>query len=114
MSSASRYLDSLPSACLAPGLFRIRSHGRSHFSNAQAGEQRGLELVHTIVSSADDWDRYEGLQWLATAEYARAHPDDPDLAEVIERVNKERAAYLRWGRDTLNWAIYVFRSRPEA
>lgn len=83
----------------------------SHASNAEAGTLRGMELVHTIVSSKDDWDRYEGLQWFATSEYARAHPDDPDLAEVIDRVDKARAAHLRWGRDTLGWAIYVFRSR---
>ena len=34
------------------------------------------------------------------------------LAELVERVNKARAAYLRWGRDTLGWAIYLFRLRP--
>ena len=86
----------------------------SHSSNAEAGERRGAELVHTIVSSKDDWDRYEGLQWFATAEYAHTHPDDPDLAEVVERVSKAKAAYLRWGRDTLGWAIYMFRSRSAA
>jgi SAM-dependent methyltransferase len=86
----------------------------SHSSNAEAGERRGLDLVHTIVSSRDDWDRYEGLQWYATDEYARDHPNDPDLAEVVERVGKGRAAYLRWGRDTLGWAIYMFRSRSAA
>ena len=86
----------------------------SHAANAEAGEPRGAELVHTIVSSKDDWDRYEGLQWFATAEYARAHPDDPDLAELSERVSKARSAYLRWGRDTLGWAIYMFRSRLAA
>ena len=83
----------------------------SHSSNAESGEHRGLDLVHTIVSSRDDWDRYEGLQWYATYEYARDHSDDPDLAEVVERVSTARAAYLRWGRDTLGWAIYVFKSR---
>jgi SAM-dependent methyltransferase len=83
----------------------------SHSSNAEAGERLGLDLVHTIVSSQDDWDRYEGLQWYATDGYARTHPDDPDLAEVVERVEKARAAYLGWGRDTVGWAIYVFRSR---
>jgi cyclopropane fatty-acyl-phospholipid synthase-like methyltransferase len=83
----------------------------SHFSNAEAGERRGLDLLHAIVSSKDDWDRYEGLQWYATAEYARTHPDDPDLAAVVERVKKAKAAYLRWGRDTLGWAIYMFRRR---
>ncbi len=83
----------------------------SHFSNAEAGERRGLDLVHAIVSSNDDWDMYEGLQWYSTAEYARTHPDDPDLATVVERVEKAKATYLRWGRDTLGWAIYMFRRR---
>ncbi len=83
----------------------------THAGNAEAGEQRGLDLVHTFVSSNDDWDRYEGLQWYAAAEYARAHPDDPDVPELVSRVAKERRAYLRWGRDTLGWAIYVFRRR---
>ena len=88
-----------------------REHFGSHLSNAEAGEQRGLELVHAIVSSKDDWDTYEGLQWYSTAEYARTHPGDPDLPEVVERVAKERAMYLRWGRDTVGWAIYLFRRR---
>jgi SAM-dependent methyltransferase len=84
----------------------------SHAENVEAGEQRGLDLVHTLVSSDDDWDRYEGLQWYGTAEYARAHPDDPDLSELLERVAKGKSAYLKWGRGTLGWAIYVFRRRP--
>jgi SAM-dependent methyltransferase len=84
----------------------------THFGNAEAGELRGLELVHTFVSSKDDWDNYEGLQWYAAAEYARCHPDDPDLPELLERVAKGKAVYLRWGRDTVGWAIYVFRHRP--
>ncbi|MFO7587461.1 MAG: class I SAM-dependent methyltransferase [Gemmatimonadota bacterium] len=83
----------------------------SHAENVEAGERRGLELVHTLVSSQDDWDRYEGLQWYATSEYARGHPDDPDLPEIVERVEREKSAYLRWGRDVVGWAIYVFRRR---
>ncbi len=83
----------------------------THVSNVEAGEQRGLELVHTFVSSKDDWDRYEDLQWYATAEHTRAHPDDPDLVDVGERVARNKVGYLRWGRDTVGWAIYVFRHR---
>lgn len=83
----------------------------THPGNVEAGELRGLDLVHTFVSNEDDWDTYEGLQWYATAEYARSHPDDQDLRELLERVAKARAAYLRWGRDTLGWAIHVFRRR---
>jgi SAM-dependent methyltransferase len=83
----------------------------THSGNVEVGEQLGLDLVYTLVSNKDDWDRYEGLQWYATAEYARTHPDDPDLPELLSRVAKEKAVYLRWGRDTLGWAIYVFRHR---
>jgi SAM-dependent methyltransferase len=86
----------------------------THAGNVEVGEQRGLDLVHTLVSNKDDWDRYEGLQWYAAAEYARSHPDDPDVPELLRQVAKERAAYLRWGRDTVGWAIYVFRRQiPE-
>ncbi len=84
----------------------------THPGNVEAGEQRGLELAHTFVSSQDDWDRYEGLQWYAAGEYARRHPDDPDLPELLERVAKAKAAYLRWGRDTVGWAMYAFRRPP--
>jgi len=83
----------------------------THFSNVEAGERRGLDLVHTLVSGQDDWDKYEGLQWYATAEYARTHPDDPDLPELLQRVAKNKVVYLQWGRDTVGWAIYVFRRR---
>jgi SAM-dependent methyltransferase len=84
----------------------------SHHGNADAGEKRGLELVHTIVSNKDDWDTYEGLQWYATESYARSTPDDPDLPELVGQVEKARDTYLRWGRDTLGWALYLFRRRP--
>ena len=88
-----------------------RTSFATHTENAAAGERRGLELAYSLVSSQDDWDRYEGLQWYAVSEYARAHPDDPDLPEIVERIDKERSLFLRWGRETLGWAIYVFRQR---
>ena len=81
----------------------------SHLENVRAGERLGLDLVHTLASSQDDWDRYEGLQWYAMANYARTAGDDADLRELLERVAKEKSVYLKWGRDTLGWAIYVFR-----
>jgi hypothetical protein len=81
----------------------------THYENASAGDELGLELAYTLVSSQDDWDIYEGLQWYAAQKWARENPDDPDVAEVLKRVRKNKAAYLRWGRETLGWAIYVFR-----
>ena len=81
----------------------------THHGNVRAGEDEGLTFLYSAVSSHDDWDRYEGLQWYAAAEYAREYPDDPDLPALTERVRRSRDAYLRWGRDCLGWALYLFR-----
>jgi hypothetical protein len=81
----------------------------THVENVEVGQELGLEPVYTVVSNEDDWDRYEGLQWYAATAWAREHPDDPDVDEVLKRVRGDRESYLRWGRETLGWAIYVFR-----
>ena len=85
-----------------------RSFGM-HYENGEVGQELGLELVYTLVSNPDDWDRYEGLQWYAATEWADEHPDDPDTGELLKRVGENRANYLRWGRDTIGWSIYVFK-----
>ncbi len=80
-----------------------------HHGNVQIGEEVGLTPVYSIVSNHDDWDRYEGLQWYASHEYARTHPDDLDVPELLADVERSKEVYLKWGRDTLGWAVYVFR-----
>jgi hypothetical protein len=81
----------------------------THAENVDAGQALGLELAYTLVSSQDDWDRYEGLKWYAAEQWASAHPEDPDVAEVLEHVRRNRAVYLKWERETVGWAIYVFK-----
>ncbi len=81
----------------------------THVDNVKVGEKHGLQLVYTIVSDKNDWDQYEGLQWLATDEYARQNPNDPDITELMNRVTSGKNIYLKWGRDTIGWAIYIFR-----
>jgi len=81
----------------------------THYQNVEAGQEYGLEAVYTLVSSQDDWDRYEGLQWYAAETWASDHRDDPDVETVLKRVRESKTAYLRWGRETLGWAIYVFK-----
>ena len=86
-----------------------RSSYPTHREKVTIGQELGLELVYTLVSNQDDWDRYEGLQWYAAEQWASQHPDDPDAEEVLEEVRRNREAYLRWGREALGWAIYAFR-----
>jgi SAM-dependent methyltransferase len=81
----------------------------THMSNVQTGVDLGLSLLYTVVSNEDDWDRYEGLQWQAAERYAAVHPDDPDAKQLLQTARQGRNAYLRWGRDCLGWAMYLFR-----
>ena len=81
----------------------------THYENVLVGEDEGLVPLYTMVSNQDDWDRYETLQWYAAEKYAGDSPDDPDVPEIQVRVAHGRNNYLRWGRDTLGWALYLFR-----
>lgn len=83
----------------------------THAANVEAGVAEGLVPLIALVSNGDDWDRYETLQWRAAARYAAAHPEDPDVPGLLARVKHARHEYLSWGRETLGWAIYLFR-RP--
>jgi SAM-dependent methyltransferase len=82
----------------------------THAENVETALKAGLTPLYAIASSVDDWDRYEGLQWRAAENYALEHPDDPDVPELLEKIRANRDVYLQHGRDTLNWAIYLFRA----
>ena len=86
-----------------------RNSFSTHYDNAASGESQGLALVYTLVSNEDDWDRYEALHWYAANQYALSNPQDPDLEDLLARNSRERESYLRYGRETLGWAIYLFR-----
>lgn len=81
---------------------------RSHRENITTGQQAGLTFLYTVVSNQDDWDRYEGTQTLAAETYAAENPDDPDVTELLKKRREADIEYLKWGRDTLGWAIYLF------
>jgi len=99
-----------------PGLDYLRTSNftatsfATHAGNVAIGLELGLVLLYSVVSTEDDWDRYEGLQWRAAERYAALHPDNAEAAEVVHRERALRDLYLRWGRDTLGWAVYLFRS----
>lgn len=70
-------------------------------------ETSGMPVVSVIASSVDDWDRYETLHWQAVERWLAENPDDPDVADVRARHERDKRVYLRHGRDVLGWAIFV-------
>jgi len=81
----------------------------SHYKNIDTGEKEGLICIYTLVSNHDDWDHYRTLQWWSVHDYVTANPNDPDNSELLNQIKKEKKEYLLYGRDTLGWAIYVFK-----
>lgn len=39
-----------------------------------------------------------------------AGKDDPDVPDLQQQVAEQKLAYLRWGRETLGWALYLFQA----
>lgn len=81
----------------------------THMENVVMGDEFGLTCSFTMASDLEDWDYYESPHWRSAAEYVDANPDDPDNPEIIENAKKFREIYLRWGRDTMNWCLYLYR-----
>jgi len=84
----------------------------THHDNYRVGVDSGLTFLYSMVSSADDWDRYEGMTHRGAESYAIENPEDLDVPELLDLARQNTEKYLRWGRDTLGWAVYMFR-KPE-
>jgi hypothetical protein len=82
----------------------------THAENVEIAQDAGLTLLYSIVSDHNDWDRYEGLLIRAAELYAEENPEDPDAPEILEKQRQSSDLYLKYGRDTVGWAIYMFRS----
>jgi SAM-dependent methyltransferase len=82
-----------------------------HAGNVEAGIDCGLVPLYATASSPDEWDHYEGHYALNVERFVADHPEDPDAEAMTARIRKWREAYLRWGRDTLGFGVYLFR-RP--
>ncbi len=80
----------------------------THMGNVKLGIEAGLLPLYCIVSSHDDWDRYQWLKFRAAETYALLNPEDPDVPELLTRVHRSRDSYLRYGRDCIGWAMYLF------
>ena len=81
-----------------------------HAGNVARGAAQGLVPLYSATSSDEEWDEYEGLYVRAVELYAERHPADPDSEAMRQRIRLWRDAYLRWGRTTLGFALYLFRT----
>ncbi len=82
-----------------------------HAGTAAVGISLGLTLIYSTTSSVDEFDHYEGKYLAAMERYLRENPEDPDADAMAARIRGWRDAYLRFGRETLGFGVYVFMKR---
>lgn len=103
------YWKQEPAPAYLEAMEASRAEQLTHAENVAAGIELGLTPLYASVSSDDEWDRYEWLHLRNIELYAREMPDDPDVPALLERIRSWRDIYLRWGRDTLGFALYLFQ-----
>ena len=82
------------------------------YGNVRVGEELGLRLAERWSSTDEEWDEFEDAYLEGIESYARDSPADPDIAEMLRRIHRWREGYLRWGRQTLGFGVYAFRTEP--
>lgn len=89
--------------------FGVRQNEYTDYAgNIGQGTAQGLTPLYTVTCSEDDFDAYEWTRIQAIETYARQHPDDPDVPELLKRIRWWRDLYLRWGRETLGFGLYLY------
>ena len=87
-----------------------RDSYKTHIENIKTGEDLGLRCIYTVDGDREGFDYSESLHWWAAEDYMASNPNDPDLPEIRSVNDRYKEIYLRWGRDTLGWCIYLFRN----
>ncbi len=65
------------------------------------------EPFEMLVSTLEEWDRYETKKWQSAHAWLIANPDDPEHADLVTEVAKMRHNYLHLERGTIGWAIIM-------
>ncbi len=81
----------------------------SHLENLELAASLGLTPAWCAVTSDETWDDYEGLYRLTMLQYLERNPDDQDSDAFRRHSDRWYDGYLRWGRDTMGFALYLFR-----
>ena len=74
-----------------------------------AAEDAGWQVLGCHEASDAEWEDYEQSYATRVREWCDAHPGDPDTREFRERIEQWNAAYRRWGRTTMGYALLLLR-----
>lgn len=87
-----------------------REEFSSHRENIHTAEELGLEAIHAETSSEASWDLFEAQFWAAAEAQVKMNPGSAKLREQAEHWRNWKNAYIRWGRETLGFGLYLYRT----
>jgi len=81
-----------------------------HAETIFTAEEYGLIPLWSTVANKDDFDAYEWLYSKSIEDYCFNNPSDIDCPAMLERIRSWRNMYLKHGRDTLGFGLYLYRN----
>jgi len=82
---------------------------RTHEGNLSLARGLGMSVLRSHQATGAEWSHYEDTYAESLMRFVTGHPEDPDAREMGDWIQAWRHAYLRWGRDTLGFALYLLR-----
>jgi len=83
---------------------------RDHAENVLFAESLGLTPLYAATSSDEDWDDFEWAHRRRFEDKVFMNPTSVEARRDLESSRRWRDGYLRWGRDTLGFGFYIFRT----
>jgi len=82
----------------------------NHAENIAVAQALGFTTLYATTSNQDEWDHFEWSHQLRVEKALVQSPQDPAaLAHSLHR-RQWMAGYLRWGRDTMGFGLYLFQA----
>jgi len=75
----------------------------------KAAEDAQWQVLECHQSTESEWDEYEHAYAAQMRAWCDAHADELDASEFRERIERWNAAYHRWGRTTMGYALLLLR-----
>jgi hypothetical protein len=69
----------------------------------------GWHVRATHVSTLAEWDAYEHAYEQNMRAWCDSHPDDPDAAAFLTRIEHWSTIVATWGRDTLGYGLVLLQ-----
>jgi ubiquinone/menaquinone biosynthesis C-methylase UbiE len=81
----------------------------AHQGNIDLAEKHSLSVMLSHKTTTAEWEKYEDSYAENILNFIKDHPKDPDVGAMKERILPWRDAYLKWGKDSLGFALYLLQ-----